>query len=187
MKPLSEWSDDDLLRRSSSGEEEAFAALYRRRQGAVYRFALQMSGSAAVAEEVTQEVFLAVICGAAGYDPSRGTLVSWLFGVTRHHVLRHARRDWRYLPIEESVDEPAPEQNALDTLARGETLESVRQAVLALPEHYREAVVLCDLEELSYEDAAQALECAVGTVRSRLHRGRALLAGKLRRRMGCPA
>jgi RNA polymerase sigma-70 factor (ECF subfamily) len=67
-------------------------------------------------------------------------------------------------------------------MARGEQIEAVRQAVLSLPERYREVVVLCDLQELPYEDAAAALECAVGTVRSRLHRARALLLQKLSRR-----
>jgi RNA polymerase sigma-70 factor (ECF subfamily) len=63
---------------------------------------------------------------------------------------------------------------------RRERIDRVRDAVLSLPAHYREAVVLCDLQRLSYQEAAEALECAVGTVRSRLHRGRALLIGKLR-------
>jgi RNA polymerase sigma-70 factor (ECF subfamily) len=68
----------------------------------------------------------------------------------------------------------------LDDLSRTETIESVRRSVLALPEKYREVVVLCDLQELSYLEAAEILGCAVGTVRSRLHRGRALLIEKLR-------
>jgi RNA polymerase sigma-70 factor (ECF subfamily) len=73
-----------------------------------------------------------------------------------------------------------PTNGPLDNLSRAETIELVRRAVLALPEKYREVVVLCDLEEMSYADASQILDCAVGTVRSRLHRGRALLIEKLR-------
>ena len=69
-------------------------------------------------------------------------------------------------------------ERARSALARGS--ESCTKAVLTLPVRYREAVVLCDLQELTYAEAAAALECAVGTVRSRLHRGRALLASKLR-------
>jgi RNA polymerase sigma-70 factor (ECF subfamily) len=68
----------------------------------------------------------------------------------------------------------------LGDLTRGEMVEKLRQAVLALPTHYREVLVLCELEEMSYADAAAALECAVGTVRSRLHRARAMLAEKMR-------
>lgn len=173
--------DEELLRRMASGDEEAFAVLYRRRQGAVYRFALEMSGSTGVAEEVTQEVFLALIRGDGRYDPSRGPLASWLFGVARNQVLRFVERDSRYERVEdEALEREEPADGPLEDLTRGETLRSVRQAVLALPARYREAVVLCDLQEMSYDDAARALDCAVGTVRSRLHRGRALLAGKLR-------
>jgi RNA polymerase sigma-70 factor (ECF subfamily) len=73
----------------------------------------------------------------------------------------------------------AVEPEALGDLTRAESIEALRQAVLTLPLRYREAVVLCDLQELSYADAAVVLGCALGTVRSRLHRGRALLASKL--------
>ena len=70
--------------------------------------------------------------------------------------------------------------DALANLTREEALEAVRQAVLALPTHYREVVVLCDLEEMDYANAAAALGCSIGTVRSRLHRARGLLMAKLR-------
>ena len=169
--------DDELLRRMEAGDEEAFAALYRRRQGAVYRFALQMSGNEAAAEEVTQEVFLALIESAKRYEASRGSLVSWLFGIARNRVLHWLEKDGRYRPAEEELEVA---DALLEDLSKKEKLEVVRQAVLALPAHYREAVALCDLQEQSYEEVARALGCAVGTVRSRLARGRAMLAGKLR-------
>ncbi|NBO65110.1 MAG: sigma-70 family RNA polymerase sigma factor [Acidobacteria bacterium] len=70
-----------------------------------------------------------------------------------------------------------------DDLIRRETIDSVRQAVLALPEHYREAIILCDLHEMSYQEVAQILGCSLGTVRSRLHRGRLLLLDRLRGEM----
>jgi RNA polymerase sigma-70 factor (ECF subfamily) len=168
-----------------AGDEEAFAALYRRRQGAVYRFALQMSGSEAADEEVTQEVFLALIESAKRYEASRGSLVSWLFGIARNRVLHWLEKDGRYRADEEeleaAVSTSAGGGTFLDDLTEKEKLEAVRQAVLALPARYREVVALCDLQEQSYEAAARALGCAVGTVRSRLSRGRAMLAGKLRR------
>jgi RNA polymerase sigma-70 factor (ECF subfamily) len=77
-------------------------------------------------------------------------------------------------------------QDPLSELARAERVAALRRAVMSLPVRYREAVVLCDLQELSYADAATALECAIGTLRSRLHRGRALLAAKLRDRDAQP-
>jgi len=185
---LSDLSDGDLLRLLKAGNQEAFLTLYRRRQGGIYRFALHMSGDSDVAEEVTQEVFMALIRNPEQYEPERGSLAAFLYGVARNHVLRQIERDWRYLPLpEESADEgegvwsaPLAGMDPLADLARAETIERVRQGVLALPPAYREVVVLCDLQELDYADAARSLGCPVGTVRSRLHRGRTLLMQKLR-------
>lgn len=181
-------SDDELLRLSLAGDEEAFVLLYRRRQGGIYRFALQMSGSRMIAEDVTQEVFMVLMRESHGYDTTRGTLSSYLYGIARNHVLRCLDRNRPFVPIIET-DEAAFEtvnermiaqDDPLKELARNETIVAVRQAVLALPAHYREVVILCDLHEMSYAEAAVALDCAVGTVRSRLHRARVLLTEKLR-------
>jgi RNA polymerase sigma-70 factor (ECF subfamily) len=187
MKPQTDPSDSDLLQSMLAGDEEALAALYRRRQRGIYRFALQMCGSETVAEDVTQEVFMVLINEGHSFDPARGSVSAFLMGVARNHVLRRLRRERFYVAMgENSSDEikttqtKQPTNGPLDDLSRRETIESVRSAVLALPEKYREVVVLCDLEEMSYVDASQILECAVGTVRSRLHRGRALLIEKLR-------
>jgi RNA polymerase sigma-70 factor (ECF subfamily) len=169
-------SDEKLLGRMLDGDEEAFTALYRRRQGPVYRFALHMTGSAAIAEDVTQEVFLALIENGRRFDGSRGPLLSFLYGIARNRVLRRIEKERTAEPVGEEF---AGGEDLLDDLTRRETVEQVRRAVLSLPEAYREAVVLCDLENVSYEDAAAALECPVGTVRSRLSRGRAMLAQKL--------
>lgn len=170
-----------------TGDEEALAALYRRRHGGIYRFALQMCGSPALAEDITQEVFMVLIRGSHTFDASRGSLNSFLLGVARNHVLRRRQREQFYVPLEaEEATAPGAMQAAasgngpLDDLVRNDTVESVRKAVLSLPESYREVVVLCDLQELSYVEAAEVLGCAVGTVRSRLHRARALLIAKLR-------
>ncbi|HVF91414.1 MAG TPA: RNA polymerase sigma factor [Blastocatellia bacterium] len=182
------FSDEELLRLIIAGDEDAFATLYGRRQGGVYRFALHMSGSESIADDVTQEVFIVLMREAASYDSTKGSLSAYLYGIARNHVLRCLRRDRLYVPIAgESNDqeEPVPEQliadnDPLGDLTRSEAIESVRQAVLALPPHYREVVALCDLQEMSYVDAANALGCAVGTVRSRLHRARGLLTERLR-------
>ena len=99
MMNLTEISDETLLRRSARGDEEAFVALYRRRQAGVYRFALHMSGSAAVAEEITQEVFVAVIRDGKRFDESRGTAASYLFGVARNHVLKLLERNRSHLGL----------------------------------------------------------------------------------------
>ena len=83
-------SDSELLLRSEAGSEAAFLELYRRHQGAVYRFALMMSGSASAAEDVTQEVFVVLMRGRTRFDASRGSLRSFLIGVARNHV----RKRW---------------------------------------------------------------------------------------------
>jgi RNA polymerase sigma-70 factor (ECF subfamily) len=183
-----EIDDAELLKRALAGDEASFTALYRRRQGMVFRFALQMSGSRSLAEEVTQEVFLAMIRESGRFDPQRGSLMSYLYGIARNHVLRCLQRDRLYVPM---ADEPENESaqwpttwvskdDTLSDLTRGETIESVRLAVMALPPNFREVVLLCDLHEMSYVDAAAALECAVGTVRSRLHRARGMLLEKMK-------
>lgn len=180
------FNDEDLLRLAVAGDEVAFTALYRRRQGAIYRFALQMGGSPQVAEDVTQEVFLAVARDGGRFDPARGTVSAFLFGVARNHVLRRLERERVFVQLPDSGGDadsggmmfvgPDP----LEDLTRGETVERVRTAVLALPAHYREAVVLCDLNEMSYAEAAEIIGCAIGTVRSRLHRARSMLIERLR-------
>jgi RNA polymerase sigma-70 factor (ECF subfamily) len=184
MRPGTVESDDDLLSRIQSGDEQAFMALYHRRQAALYRFALHMSGSAAAAEDVTQEVFLVLLREGCGYDPERGTLSGYLFGVARKLVLRHVDRTRGDVALDTESEEMALSQLAvtddpLIDLTRREGIENLRRAVQALPRRYREVVVLCDLEEVDYADAAIALGCPIGTVRSRLHRARALLLEKL--------
>jgi RNA polymerase sigma-70 factor (ECF subfamily) len=171
-------TDQALLGQALEGLEDAFTALYRRRQGAVYRFALQMTGSAAIAEDVTQETFLALILHGSRYDESRGTVGAFLYGIARNLVLRRLDRS-TFAEIEVTEDFAGPE-DLLEDLTRRESIERVRQAVLSLPPVFREVVVLCDLQDTSYEDAGLALDCPVGTVRSRLSRGRAMLARKLR-------
>jgi RNA polymerase sigma-70 factor (ECF subfamily) len=171
--------DDELLRRMKSGDEEAFACLYGRHQRTVYRFALQMSGRASVAEEVTQEVFLALIREPQRYDPARARFSTYLYGMARNQVLRHLERE-RAGDESEFTQEPAAGDDVLADLTRRENLDSLRRAILALPETYREVVVLCELHEMSYAQVAEVLGCAVGTVRSRLHRGRAMLLERFR-------
>src|SRR3984885_5460263 len=182
-------SDGDLLRLLSGGDENAFLQFYRKHQGVVYRFALQMSGKTEIAEEVTQDVFLVVIHLAKRYDSERGSVAAFLYGIARNYVLRALERERPYLTVlddpagdyaDRIAAEAAVEQDIFGDLAQSERIETLRKAVLALPPAYREVVVLCDLHERDYAEAANALGCAIGTVRSRLHRARALLAEKMR-------
>jgi RNA polymerase sigma-70 factor (ECF subfamily) len=168
-------SDAELLAQALRGREQPFTELYQRRQGGVYRFALQMSGNPGLAEDVTQETFLTLLQSGSRFDSQRGSVAAFLYGIARNLVLRRLERDRRYEPEEDST----ADGDLLDDLTRSESIERVRQAVLSLPTVYREVVVLCDLQETSYEDAASALDCPIGTVRSRLSRARGMLASKL--------
>lgn len=186
MKLQNDRDDSELLRLMLAGDEEALALLYRRRQAGIYRFAYQMSGSSSIAEDVTQEVFLFLMRQGELFDPERGSLNSFLLGVTRNYVMRKLRGEQYVISLsdegdgEVKDDSVGSDSDPLDDLTRIETIQLVRKAVVSLPERYREVVVLCELQEMSYGEAAEVLGCAIGTVRSRLHRARALLLSKLR-------
>ena len=175
--------DDELVRRTAAGDADAFGTLYRRKRPDVYRFVLHMTADPGVAEDVVQDAFMTVMRDAGRFDPARGAVTPWLCGIAKNHLRQRLARDRRLEPLahdeEPTAATSAQEPETLGGLIRAEQLEWLRRAVLSLPLRYREVVVLCDLEELSYQDAADSLSCAVGTVRSRLHRGRALLAAKL--------
>lgn len=172
-------TDEELITAVVAGDREAFGALYRRRRADVYRFALHMTGSAAAADDVAQDVFLTVIHEARRYSPARAAVLPWLLGIARN-MARRRMTERRHEPLPGGGAAPAVEADPLGTLARSRQTIALRRALIALPVVYREAVVLCDLQELSYQDAAEAADCAIGTVRSRLHRGRQMLAAALR-------
>jgi RNA polymerase sigma-70 factor (ECF subfamily) len=174
--------DETLVARIAAGERVSLSVLFRRRQQNVYRFALHLTGSPAVADDVTQDVFVTVIRDAGRFEPGRATVVAWLCGIARNFVRRRLSLERDAASLDEAeieVTVPAASADPLADLTGAEAVESLRRAVLSLPLRYREVVVLCDLQEMSYADAAAALDCPVGTVRSRLNRGRALLTSKM--------
>jgi RNA polymerase sigma-70 factor (ECF subfamily) len=190
MSDAAEVREEFLLERLAAGDEEAFQTLYRRHQGPLYRYALHMTGRREAAEEVVQEAFMVLIREGEKFDPNRGRLAAFLFGIARNHVHRLLEADGRYQGLPEEGIEglagrgPAPftlaDSDLAECLLRAELTTQVRRAVLSLPQRYREVVTLCDLEELDYEQAAAMLHCPVGTIRSRLNRAREMLAEKLR-------
>ena len=176
-------TDSELVRTMLGGDRDAFAELYRRRQRDVYRFALHMTGIPDVAEDVTQEVFMVLMRKGNEYDELKGSVNAFLLGVARNYVLRRLRQERCFVSIDDAANN-AVEAGASETLTRTEAILAMHKAVLNLPEHYREAVVLCDLQEFTYAEAAAVLGCAIGTVRSRLHRARTILSEKLRTARG---
>ena len=188
MRDGGEASDDDLMRRSAAGDRDAFAGVYRRHHAVVFRFARLMTGSSEAAEDVVQEVFLALMRGASRYDPARSTLTTYLYGSARNHIRRRLLRDRLFVSLEEKGPDLCGAQSdgtTADELSRQRDLRGLRRSILTLPPKYREVIVLCDLQDVSYADAAAALACAVGTVRSRLHRARQLLTEKMQRSRAC--
>jgi RNA polymerase sigma-70 factor (ECF subfamily) len=168
--------DAELARRLARGDRRSLAPLYRRHQGLVYRFALLWTGSAATAADITQDVFLHLLTRACDFDATRGALSAWLVGIARNFARRRAA-----IPNDPPVDEDeADTAPALDEQLAGKRgVASLRQAIAELPPRYRDVLVLVELAERSYAEAALICGCELNTVRSRLSRARALLVRRL--------
>lgn len=176
-------SDRELMARVPAGDHEAFTLIYRTHSPEVFRFALYMSGDRMKAVEITQDVFVWLMQHSCNFDPSRGELGAFLIGVTRKFLLRQQQHEQKWVPLDEASEVFEARLSAANAPDMDETAATwLREAIALLPGRYREVVVLCDLEGNTYESAAAMLECAVGTVRSRLHRARELLARKLHSR-----
>ena len=173
--------DAELIDRMAAGDREAFALIFRRHQATVYRFSRQMLGSKEAAEDVTQDVFVALAETGHRFDPTRGSLTTYLYGIARHLILRRHRRIRGRTEIDidavsaEDAEALSTGTDPTEALSRAQLLEQVRAAIVRLPVHYREVLVLCELHGLAYEDAAKIAKCPVGTVRSRLSRARQML------------
>lgn len=186
MENVQNSSDADLLKQALAGEERAFVKLYDGLKGGIFRYAFYMMNSKTAAEEVTQEVFIVLLKEGHRFREERGDLGAFVFGIARNMVRRIERRERPYQQLPEAAEGTSSQQLLIDTetlpgqLIRNELTERVQAAIASLPDHYRQPVVLCDLCELSYEEAAARLDCAVGTIRSRLNRAHSLLAEKLK-------
>ena len=178
-------SDAILVERIRDGSPAALEPLYRRHGGGIYRFALLWSGSASVAADVTQEVFMHLLTHAADFDASRGRMSAYLCGVARNFVRRQLAMP-AHDPLPETDDDAlmrslrVPEEDEpLPQLLRKTELELLRKAIARLPAPYRDALILVELHGCSYVEAASICGCEIGTIRSRLSRARNFLADKL--------
>lgn len=191
MNTTSATPDTDLLRAMRGGAQDAFAALYRRHQGPLYRFALLRCGSAATAADVVQEAFMGLLTERFRFDPLRGHLAPFLFGVARNLILKLEEGRQRHVALpgaaaqDDGLDDgpeldlPLDEGGPLARLLDNEAAEQVRRALAHLAPHYRDVVILYEMHELSYAEIADICQVDIGTVRSRLSRGRAALAKRL--------
>ncbi len=153
---------------------EEVARVYGRK---IYNFAYRLTGNADDAADLVQEVLLRVRRGLASYQP--GSFEGWLWRITRNAFLDEVRRRNRRptFPIPEDIDrwDIASTPPADVEYSRISIGDDIQKALLELPYEFREAVVLCDIVGLSYEEIANAVAVPIGTVRSRIHRGRKLL------------
>ena len=173
--------DAVLLTRARQGDEQAFSELFSRHERRIFRFAAYLCGPQA-GDDIVQETFLTVLRQKHRKDAPNASVAAYLLGIARHIVMKRLPES-REVLVAEHADSPAGEPiddvTPLESMARSETVMHVRAAIQELPVEYREAVALCELQDLDYESAARVMACPVGTVRSRLHRAKRLLATKL--------
>jgi RNA polymerase sigma-70 factor (ECF subfamily) len=163
--------------------DSEFEATFELHKDAVYRFAWRMTNSPEVAEDITQEVFLALLRQPARFDATRGELRPFLFGIARNLVLKKVRQEknrWSELDQEQFVAQPVDPAGC-------EIAEIVARAVRDLPPLQREVLVLAEYEGLSLDEIAQTVDAEVGTVKSRLYRARENLRRMLARLKGVVA
>lgn len=190
MPPSDVNLDLDLLRQMRAGDQKALSVLYARHQTPLYRFAMLRSGSAHVAADVVQDIFVALIEGKLVFDPARGALSGFLFGVARNFILKREQAARRFLPIQYNSDDsddaieidfvdsnPSP----LEKILADDRAEAVRRALSKIPPHYRDVLILYEMQDLSYAEIAHICNVDIGTVRSRLSRGRGKLLALLNR------
>ncbi len=179
-RPLADVPDAELVRRATLGERDAFEEIYARHHAVVYRFARLMSGVALIAEEVTQDVFVTLIKDLHRYEPPRAGLQTYLYGIARNLTRNRVRRERRFVRVEPGgFPEPVAPDDPCAAFAHAQDLLRLRRAIAALPSRYREVVILGHVHGLPYAEIATIVGAPVGTVRSRLNRGRQMIAARM--------
>jgi RNA polymerase sigma-70 factor, ECF subfamily len=181
------WGRDEaeLVTELQAGSDAAFDWLVTYYHQGVYNLAYGILSDAADAADVTQEVFLHAFKGIRGFRQG-SSLKTWLYRISVRQALNHRRWCWRHhrqqvsIDVEEkgrtaALDLPGADASPFEQLETAEMQARVRQALDEVPTIFRSAVILRDLEGLSYEEVAEVLEVSVGTVKSRILRGRRLL------------
>lgn len=171
--------DEQLAAAVHHGDVTAARLIYERYGPAVLRFARAMTRTRASAEDVVHDTIVQFLSRPNGYDSARGPLIAYLLGIARIRIRRLLRDTPAASETASRSAEPASADSLEDEASRRELVDRVRAAVLALPLQHREVITLCDLQELPYAVVAEVLDCPLGTIRSRLHRARVLLAIRL--------
>jgi len=175
----------------SQSSQQEFEHLFQRSRRRAYNLAYRLTGNAADAEDVTQDAYVRAWNNFETYDSTR-SFEGWLFRIITNRVIDMRRRQKR-VPMY-SLDTPiqgdeegqplahefaAPDSNPEDLVIGPIMEEKLQKALAALPSDYRTAILLCDVEQRSYQEIAVAMQCAIGTVRSRIHRARVMLRKQL--------
>jgi RNA polymerase sigma-70 factor (ECF subfamily) len=177
-------NDSELVERCRRGDELAWRELVERHARRVFGVAYRFAGRVDEAEDLTQDVFVKVYQSLGRYEPAQGAFASWLTTVARNQAIDHYRRrreeHRRTTESPELLEAmPAGGESPEGQVQRQERAQLVRRGVRNLPSELREALVLCDLRGLSYEEAAAALGVPLGTIKSRINRARLELARRL--------
>ena len=177
-------TDEELLGRCRAGDEAAWGALVSRHTRRVFNVAYRFVGRVDEAEDLTQDIFVKVYQSLARYRPEEGSFASWLGTVARNQSIdnyRRRREEKRRRVDSEAILDivPSTQEGQHKALERAERAELVHQGLRALPSDLRQPIVLCDLQGLAYEEAASILGIPLGTVKSRINRGRLELAKRL--------
>jgi RNA polymerase sigma-70 factor (ECF subfamily) len=183
--PISEWSDEALMLSHGEGSEPAFAELVKRHQRGVLNYTFRMVQNRQIAEELTQEVFVAIVKNGQRYQPT-AKFTTYLYTIASNIVSKEwARRKRRPKLFSLSAwwqnnDDDSEEwygahvgdekANVLLAFQRGEISEAVNAALMHLPDHQRESFVLRRFQDLSYEEIAEIMAVPIGTVKSRVVR-----------------
>ena len=187
--------DEELVQRFKKGDRQAFAQIVRRYQDRVYSQCLRWMGEPTVAEEVAQDVFLALYRSLARFR-GEAALSTWIYRVTINHcknrrLYRRRRARDRHEPLEGQPRDDAPGRQLAangpesDVLThQSEASALLQQGLEAISDDHRQVIILRDIQDLDYSEIASILELPRGTVKSRLHRARSELARVLRNRIG---
>jgi RNA polymerase sigma-70 factor (ECF subfamily) len=177
-------ADEEVMQLVADGNPRAFELIYDRHGGAAFSLAYRMVGNRVTAEDITQEGFLAIWRSRMRYDPSRGSVRTWVLGIVHHRAVDTLRRGAVHERRRETIEgvedrHEAPERTDVEA-ARREEARSVRSALDALPEDQRRTIELAYFGGFSHSEIAELLDEPVGTVKGRMRLG----LDKLRRRLG---
>jgi RNA polymerase sigma-70 factor (ECF subfamily) len=172
---LSDSSDLALIQAMATGHTPALDELYARYGSAVYSFLMARTGNAPLAEEVVQDVMLAAWQGAASFR-GESKVLTWLLSIARNRAINaQRRRNLPIMPYNDALDAPADDTGPLEKVMKQAERQNVRALLDRLPEHQREVLVLVFYHQLTEAEVAEVLDIAIGTVKSRLHRGKEAL------------